>query len=65
MTLDGFCYSMVSLYTKLHKTMSVLNYFTSRSWEWTYTNNDLLTTRLSAADRAVSSILWYEQVFSI
>ena len=49
-------YSMVDMYTKLHKTMDVLNFFTTRSWEWTYTNNDLLTSQLSADDKQVGCL---------
>lgn len=44
---------MVDMYTKLHKTMDVLKFFTSRSWEWTYTNNGSLTQKLSADDQKV------------
>ena len=53
LTILNMIYSMVDMYTKLHKTMDVLNFFTTRSWEWTYTNNDLLTSQLSADDKQV------------
>ena len=56
LTIFNMIYSMVDMYTKLHKTMDVLNFFTTRSWEWTYTNNDLLTSQLSSDDKQVSCL---------
>ena len=56
LTIFNMIYSMVDMYTKLHKTMDVLNFFTTRSWEWTYTNNDLLTSQLSADDKQVDCL---------
>ena len=56
LTIFNMIYSMVDMYTKLHKTMDVLNFFTTRSWEWTYTNNDLLTSQLSADDKQVGCL---------
>ncbi|XP_046367983.1 fatty acyl-CoA reductase 1-like [Haliotis rufescens] len=41
---------MVKTYNKLHRSMDILTYFTSNSWEWTYTNLDMLKSKLTAQD---------------
>lgn len=47
---------MVGLYQKLHKTIDVLKFFTSHSWEWTYSNNDAVVSKLSAVDKKVRPV---------
>ncbi|XP_067654609.1 fatty acyl-CoA reductase 1-like [Haliotis asinina] len=41
---------MVKTYNKLHKSLDILTYFTSNSWEWTYTNLDMLKSKLTSQD---------------
>ena len=44
---------MVQIYNKLHRALGMLEYFTVRSWEWTYHNTDVLKAALSAEDEEV------------
>lgn len=44
---------MVSLYARLHKAMSTLTYFTTRSWEWSHTGLDTLKAVMTAEDSQV------------
>lgn len=54
--VDGACRligkkpRMVSLYARLHKAMSTLTYFTTRSWEWSHTGLDMLKAVMTAED---------------
>ncbi|KAJ8299133.1 hypothetical protein KUTeg_023193 [Tegillarca granosa] len=52
----GFCLlgkrpRMVKIYNKLHKAISILTYFTMHSWEWSYSNTELLKNSLSPEDK--------------
>ncbi|WAR03112.1 FACR1-like protein [Mya arenaria] len=42
---------MVKIYNKLHRSMNTLTYFTVQSWEWTYSNLDMLVSQMSPEDR--------------
>jgi len=42
---------MVRTYTKLHKSMEILEYFTTRSWEWTHAHLDVLRSHMSPEDQ--------------
>jgi fatty acyl-CoA reductase len=42
---------MVQLYTKLHKSMETMEYFTTRSWQWTHTQLDLLRSHMTPEDQ--------------
>lgn len=42
---------MVQVYTRLHKSMEVLEYFTTRSWEWTHSNMDVLKGSMTPDDQ--------------
>ncbi|ESP04680.1 hypothetical protein LOTGIDRAFT_170518 [Lottia gigantea] len=42
---------MVRTYNKLHRSMEILSFFTTHSWEWTSGNHDLLRHVLSDADK--------------
>ncbi|KAL5006269.1 hypothetical protein ScPMuIL_015075 [Solemya velum] len=42
---------MVKIYNRLHRSIGTLTYFTMHSWEWTYTNLDMLKNQLSVDDR--------------
>lgn len=45
---------MVKIYTKLHKSMEILEYFTTRSWDWTHANLDALKSSMTPEDQKVS-----------
>ena len=47
---------MVRMYAKLHKSMEILEYFTTRSWEWTHGHLDLLKSQMTAEDQKVGTI---------
>lgn len=42
---------MVKIYTKLHKSMEILEYFTTRSWDWTHANLDALKSSMTPEDQ--------------
>jgi fatty acyl-CoA reductase len=42
---------MVRMYAKLHKSMEILEYFTTRSWEWTHSHLDTLKSQMTAEDQ--------------
>jgi len=44
---------MVRMYAKLHKYMEILEYFTTRSWEWTHGHLDLLKSQMTPEDQKV------------
>jgi len=44
---------MVQTYTKLHKSMETLEYFTTRSWEWTHGQMDSLKGHMTPDDQKV------------
>lgn len=54
---DLFLDRIVNLYTKLHKTMGSLKYFTSHEWKWTYNNMAMLSSKMSPEDQKVM-ICW-------
>jgi len=45
---------MVRMYAKLHKSMEILEYFTTRSWEWTHGHLDMLKSQMTPEDQKVS-----------
>ncbi|ESN90598.1 hypothetical protein HELRODRAFT_70906 [Helobdella robusta] len=45
--LTGQKTRMVETYNRLHRTMEVLEYFTTRSWEWTHAHLDVLKNNLT------------------
>lgn len=42
---------MVRTYAKLHKSMEILEYFTTRSWEWMHGHLDTLKSQMSPEDQ--------------
>lgn len=46
---------MVSVYSRLHKAMGTLTYFTTRSWQWTHSGLDLLKAVMTAEDSQVNN----------
>ena len=44
---------MVKIYSKLHKGMEVLKFFTVRDWDWTHKNMDILRAAMSHDDQKV------------
>ena len=44
---------MVRMYAKLHKSMETLEYFTTRSWEWTHGHLDQLKSQMTPEDQKV------------
>lgn len=42
---------MVKIYNRLHKAIGTLTYFTMHSWEWSYSNLDMLTSHMSPEDK--------------
>ncbi|CAH1786735.1 unnamed protein product [Owenia fusiformis] len=44
---------MVKTYNKMHRSLSTLNFFTLRTWEWTYKNIDCLKKALSEEDKKI------------
>ena len=44
---------MVRMYAKLHKSMEILEYFTTRSWEWTHGHLDMLKSQMTPEDQKV------------
>lgn len=42
---------MVKIYNRLHRAIGTLSFFTMHSWEWTYSNLDMLTSQLPPEDR--------------
>ncbi|XP_041367398.1 fatty acyl-CoA reductase 1-like [Gigantopelta aegis] len=42
---------MVRIYNRLHRTMSIMAFFTSNSWEWSYNNTDMLINAMSPEER--------------
>jgi len=44
---------MVRMYAKLHKSMEILEYFTTRSWEWTHSHLDVLKSQMTSEDQKV------------
>ncbi|KAK3603214.1 hypothetical protein CHS0354_036144 [Potamilus streckersoni] len=42
---------MVKIYNRLHRAIGTLSFFTMHSWEWTYSNLDMLTSQLAPEDR--------------
>jgi fatty acyl-CoA reductase len=42
---------MVKTYTRLHKSMDILEYFTTRSWEWTHAQLDQLKATMTPDDQ--------------
>ena len=55
------CFRMVKKYTKLHASLSPLEYFFERTWKWTHDNVDTLTATLSETDRQVCFWIKYQQ----
>lgn len=47
------CFRMVRTYAKLHKSMEILEYFTTRSWEWMHGHLDTLKSQMSPEDQKV------------
>lgn len=45
---------MVKIYNRLHKAIGTLTYFTMHSWEWSYSNLDMLTSHMSPEDKKVT-----------
>ena len=45
---------MVNIYSKLHKTIATLDFFTHNQWTWTHKNTDLLVEAMTPDDREVS-----------
>ena len=45
---------MVRMYAKLHKSMEILEYFTTRSWEWTHGHLDALKSQMTQDDQKVN-----------
>jgi len=43
------------MYAKLHKYMEILEYFTTRSWEWTHGHLDMLKSQMTPEDQKVRS----------
>ena len=48
---------MVQMYTRLHRSMEILEYFTTRSWDWTHSHLDLLKSQMTAEDQKASSLV--------
>jgi len=46
-------FRMVRMYAKLHKSMEILEYFTTRSWEWTHSHLDVLKSQMTSEDQKV------------
>ena len=44
---------MVQMYTKLHKYMETMEYFSTQSWEWTYDHLDMLKSQMTPEDQKV------------
>ena len=52
------CFRMVNIYNRLHKAMSVMEYFTMREWEWSHDNMDALKAAMTPEDQKVSGV-WF------
>nr|XP_044995431.1 fatty acyl-CoA reductase 2 isoform X2 [Jaculus jaculus] len=53
LVLTGRKPRMMKLMTRLLKTISMLEYFTNRSWEWTSANSEMLRSEMSPEDQRV------------
>ena len=52
---------MVKTYARLHKSMEILEYFTTRSWEWMHGHLDTLKSQMSPEDQKVCIIYSMEK----
>ena len=48
---------MVPLYSKLHKALKTLEFFTKNQWEWSRHNVDTLRKTLSESDKQVINMV--------
>ncbi|KAM6435937.1 fatty acyl-CoA reductase 1-like isoform 2-T3 [Liasis olivaceus] len=60
---------MMKLFNRLEKTMSLLEYFTSNSWDWSADNTNMLMKELSPRDKNlfcfdVRQLIWSEYIQS-
>ncbi|XP_070611331.1 fatty acyl-CoA reductase 2 [Erythrolamprus reginae] len=44
---------MMKLFTRLDKTLNLLEYFTNNSWEWSYENTNMLMKELNLKDKTL------------
>uniref|UniRef100_A0A8D0BLD0 Fatty acyl-CoA reductase n=1 Tax=Salvator merianae TaxID=96440 RepID=A0A8D0BLD0_SALMN len=44
---------MMKIFNRLHKSMTLFEYFTSRTWEWSSENTNMLMNQLSPKDKKV------------
>uniref|UniRef100_A0ACB8EBF1 Cyclin-dependent kinase inhibitor far1 n=1 Tax=Sphaerodactylus townsendi TaxID=933632 RepID=A0ACB8EBF1_9SAUR len=58
---------MMKLFNRLHKAMTLLDYFTSRTWEWSSDNASMLMNQMSPKDKKlycfdVRQLHWSEYI---
>ncbi|XP_015271252.1 PREDICTED: fatty acyl-CoA reductase 1-like [Gekko japonicus] len=58
---------MMKIFNRLHRTMTLLEYFTSRTWEWSSDNVNMLMNQLSTKDKKlycfdVRQLHWSEYI---
>lgn len=53
------CFRMMKIINRLHKSMMLLQYFSTQSWDWSSDNMNMLMSHLNTEDKKVSiSWIW-------
>uniref|UniRef100_A0A8C6Y390 Fatty acyl-CoA reductase n=1 Tax=Naja naja TaxID=35670 RepID=A0A8C6Y390_NAJNA len=60
-------FRMMKLFSRLDKTLNLLEYFTSNSWDWSYENTSMLLKELNSKDKTlfyfdICQLTWSEYI---
>lgn len=53
---------MMRIFNRLHKAISLLEYFSSQDWEWNSENMSMLMGQLTPEDRKVGLTMYVVQI---